>query len=182
MPAIDLKDPLAPKDVCRILLKRRLISKEQARTLLQRYPQVEEELNRENRKRMASFGLKVSNPITFVDVAAHIGPLRSDGKPGSLEEDVIYKALAAEWEIPYKKIDPLKLDLNVVTTTIPRSFAMKHLVLPIDVSKGTLTVATPNPHNMEVMDDIARVANMRVAAVVASKTCFEISIKLELWL
>ena len=170
MSPVDIKDPFAPKDVCRVLLKRRLITKEQAKSLLQKRLQVEEELGKENRKRMASFGLKIANPITFIDVVARIGPMRADGKAGVLEEDHIYQALAAEWDMVYKKIDPLKLDLNLVTTKIPRSFAMKHLVLPIEVNDGTLVVATPNPHNMEVIDDIARVTNMRVSTVVSSKT------------
>ena len=170
MSPVDIKDPFAPKDVCRVLLKRRLITKEQAKSLLQKRLQVEEELGKENRKRMASFGLKIANPITFIDVVARIGPMRADGKSGVLEEDHIYQALAAEWDMVYRKIDPLKLDLNLVTTKIPRSFAMKHLVLPIEVNDGTLVVATPNPHNMEVIDDIARVTNMRVSTVVSSKT------------
>ncbi len=170
MSPVDIKDPFAPKDVCRVLLKRRLITKEQAKSLLQKRLQIEEELVKENRKRMASFGLKIANPITFIDVVARIGPMRADGKPGVLEEDHIYQALAAEWDIGYKKIDPLKLDLNLVTTKIPRTFAMKHLVLPIETNDGTLVVATPNPHNMEVIDDIARVTNMRVATVVSSKS------------
>ncbi len=170
MPPVDIKDPFAPKDVCRVLLKRRLITKDQAKSMLQKRLQVEEELVIENRKRMASFGLKIANPITFIDVVARIGPMRADGKPGVLEEDHIYQALAAEWDIDYKKIDPLKLDLNLVTTKIPRNFAMKHLVLPVEIGDGTLIVATPNPHNMEVIDDIARVTNMRISTVVSSKS------------
>ncbi|MDJ0723139.1 MAG: GspE/PulE family protein [Desulfobacterales bacterium] len=170
MPPVDIKDPFAPKDVCRVLLKRRLITKAQAKSLLQNRLKVEEELVKENRKRMASFGLKIANPITFIDVVAKIGPMRADGKPGVLEEDHIYQALASEWDIVYKKIDPLKLDLNLVTTKIPRTFAMKHLVLPIETNDGMLVVATPNPHNMEVIDDIARVTNMRVTTVVSSKS------------
>ena len=170
MPPLDWKDPFAPQDVCRILLRQCLISKEQARVLIQRRAQVEETLTKENNQRMASFGLTVAHPVTFVDVIAHLGPSRADGKPGTLEEDLIYQALAAEWDMAYQKIDPLKLDLNVVTATIPRNFALKHLVLPIDINDGVLVVATPNPHNMEVMDDITRVTNMRVTAVVSSKT------------
>ena len=170
MPQVDIKDPFAPKNICRVLLKHRLITKDQAKSLLQKRLQIEEELVKENRKRMASFGLKIANPTTFIDVVARIGPMRADGKPGVLEEDHIYRALAAEWNMPYKKIDPLKLDLNLVTSKIPRNFAMKHLVLPIDISDGILVVATPNPHNMEVVDDITRVTSMRVNTVVSSKS------------
>ncbi|MBW1841388.1 MAG: type II/IV secretion system protein, partial [Deltaproteobacteria bacterium] len=63
----------------------------------------------------------------------------------------------------------LKLNLNLVTTTLPRTFAMKHLLLPIDITDGYLTVATPNPFNVEVMEDIERVIQMKVKYVVSSK-------------
>ena len=170
MPPTDLNEPFAPKDVCRALIKHKLLTKDQAKQILVRREKVTEEIERENRKRNASFGLKISNPVTFVDVVARLKPPRADGRPGGLEEDDIFKVLAKEWDLPYQKIDPLKLDLNVVTTTIPRNFAMKHLVLPIRVDNGMLTVATPNPFNMEVLDDVARVTNMRVATTVSSKT------------
>ena len=170
MPPTDLNEPFAPKDVCRALIKHKLLTKDQAKQILVRREKVTEEIERENRKRNASFGLKISNPVTFVDVIARLKPPRADGRPGGLEEDDIFKVLAKEWDLPYQKIDPLKLDLNVVTTTIPRNFAMKHLVLPIRVDNGMLTVATPNPFNMEVLDDVARVTNMRVATSVSSKT------------
>jgi general secretion pathway protein E len=87
-----------------------------------------------------------------------------------LDEELIFQTLADEWEIPFKKIDPLKLDLNLVTTTIPRSFAMKHLVLPVAIKDGHLTVATPNPFNMEVLEDIARASQLKVKVVVTSKS------------
>lgn len=170
MPPTDLKEPFAPKDVCRTLIKQKLLTKDQAKQIFLRREKITAELEQEARKRSASFGLKISNPVTFVDVIARLQPHRADGRPGGLEEDAIFKALAREWDLPYEKIDPLKLDLNVVTTTIPRNFAMKHLVLPIKVEDGILTVATPNPFNMEVLDDVARVTNMRVATMVSSKT------------
>lgn len=169
MPPTDLKEPFAPKDVCRALVRQRLLTKDQAKQIFVRREKIEAELERESRKRSTSFGIKINNPVTFVDVIARIQPPRADGQPGGLEEDAIFQALALEWDIPYLKIDPLKLDLNVVTTTIPRNFAMKHLVLPIKVENGILTVATPNPFNMEVLDDVARVSNMRVKTTVSSK-------------
>jgi general secretion pathway protein E len=55
---------------------------------------------------------------------------RKDDPSKTLDEDTIFQTLAEGWGIPFVKVDPLKLDLNVVTTTIPISFAKKHLVLP----------------------------------------------------
>jgi general secretion pathway protein E len=64
----------------------------------------------------------------------------------------------------------LELDLNLVTDTIPRSFAMKHLVLPIAIEDGCMAVATPDPFNVEAMEDISRVCHMQVKPVVSTKT------------
>ncbi|UCH00414.1 MAG: type II/IV secretion system protein, partial [Deltaproteobacteria bacterium] len=110
------------------------------------------------------------NPITVIDIISFLKLQRRDDPTRELDEEAIFQALSEEWKIGYKKIDPLKLDLKLVTTTIPRSFAMKHLVLPIAVQDGLLTVATPNPHNIEVMEDISRVSQLKVKPVVSSKS------------
>ena len=48
-----------------------------------------------------------------------------------LTEDVITETLAAASGLPYLKIDPLALDLNVVTAHIPRPFALKNLIVAV---------------------------------------------------
>jgi general secretion pathway protein E len=118
----------------------------------------------------ASSKSRVSNPITIVDVIASLQMPRADDPTKTLDEEVIFQALARSWKIPYRKIDPLKLDLNLVTTTIPHTFAMRHLVLPIAIKDGYLTVATPNPFNVEAMEDIARVSHLKVRPVVSTKS------------
>lgn len=60
--------------------------------------------------------------------------LDSEHDSSRLDEDAIYYALSTYWKLTYKKIDPLKLDLNIkYATTIPKNFALKHLILPIEV-------------------------------------------------
>jgi general secretion pathway protein E len=113
---------------------------------------------------------RIINPVTIIDIISFLKLTREDDPARELDEETIFQVLAEEWSVDYKKIDPLELDLNLVTTTIPRTFAMKHLVLPIDVKDGWLTVATPNPHNLEVMEDISRVSQLKVKPVVSSKS------------
>jgi len=115
-------------------------------------------------------GAHIEAPLTLIDVIAALKPKRQDRPKISLDEEAVYQQLAAVWGFSYKKIDPLKLDLNIVTTTIPRNFALKHLVLPVAVSDGCLTVATANPFNTEVLEDIARASQFTVSAVVSTKT------------
>ena len=112
----------------------------------------------------------INNPLTIVDVVVSLKLNRQDRAELPLDEETIFKTLSRDWAIPYYKIDPLKLDLNLVTTTIPRSFAMKHLVVPVDVKDGILTVATPNPFNLLVLDDIAMASKMQVKVAVSPKS------------
>ena len=48
------------------------------------------------------------------------------------DEERIMRALARETGLPFVKIDPLKLDAQLVTSVISRPFARRHLVVPLD--------------------------------------------------
>jgi general secretion pathway protein E len=167
-----MKDPFSPERVCRALLKSGLISEEQHHEILTKEPSLRQRLEKlqKQQKRDAVTGEGIHNPVTVIDVLTSMNLHRAGDTFKGIDEDVIFEALAQEWKLPFRKIDPLKLDLNIVTTTIPRSFAMKHLVLPVAITDGCLTVATANPFNMEIIEDIARVSHMRVQAVVSPKT------------
>jgi general secretion pathway protein E len=168
----DLNQFFAEKEVCKILLNHNLLSKDQVKEIFKKKITVERKLERRKEGMQISFasGAKGAVSSTIVDVIDYLKLSRADGKSGLIDEESIYQVLAQEWKIPYKKIDPLKLDLNVVTTTFHRNFAMKNLVLPIDVKDGYLTVASPYPLNLEVMDDVRRVSNLKLNPVLSSKS------------
>ncbi len=160
------------KEICQVLVDKGLISEVQKKDILGKKPGIMRRLEAGEKKDPAvREGASLSDaPVTIVDVIASLNLMRADDQARPLEEEVIVQALAEHWNLPYLKIDPLKLDLNLVTGTIPHSFAKKHLVLPTSVQDGCLTVATPNPFNQEVLEDIARACHMKVRAVVSSKT------------
>jgi general secretion pathway protein E len=163
---------LSAENVCRVLLNRGLISKAQKDEIFKNKNSLQGKLEKLQMIKGASKGASssVMAPVTIIDSISFLKLDRFDEPGKDLDEETIFQALAEDWGVEYKKIDPLTLDLTVVTTTIPRSFAMKHLVLPIAVQDGWLTVATPNPHNLEVMEDIGRVSQLGVRPVVSSKT------------
>ena len=55
-----------------------------------------------------------------------------------------------------------------MTSTLPHSFARRHLALPVHAKDGCLTVAMANPFDVEILDNIARVVHMKVKPVVSS--------------
>ena len=158
-------------NICRILVESGLITVRQKREILNQKNDLQRKLERLRAMRSTSHASKsrILGPVTIIDVIASLNLERADDAEKALDEEIIFQSLAKEWNIPYKKIDPLTLDLNLVTGTIPHSFAMKHMVLPVAVEGGRLIVATPNPFNMEVMEDIAQVCHMEVKPVVSPK-------------
>ena len=158
----EFKNPLSDEHVCRVLVQSRLISKDHARKILKSQGQLRKKLAR----RAAG---QDAGAVTIIEIIDSLKIKRVDNPSLPLDEEQIYQVLARAWQVPYKKIDPLKLDLNFVTSIVPHSFARRHLVLPLAINDGCLTVATPNPFNSELLEDIARASNLEVKAVVSSK-------------
>ncbi len=158
--------------VCKVLVQKGLLAANRAREILRQKDALLGKLEKLRQKKIENTPTAelISNPLTIVDVINTLKLNRLDNPALPLDEETIYQALAHEWKIPFYKLDPLKLDLNVVTNSITRSFAMKHLVLPVEVRDGILTVATPNPFNLEVLDDIASATKMRVQMAVSPKS------------
>ena len=168
----NIENRSSPEEICGVLLKVGLITVGQKEEILSKKEVIRRKLEKGRAMRQAATSPKgrVLNPITIIDVITSLKLDRKDDPSKTLDEETIFQVLAKVWKIPYVKIDPLKLDLNLVTTTIPHSFAIKHLVLPIAIKEGTLSVATPNPFNAEVMEDIARVSHLKVRPVVSTKS------------
>jgi len=80
--------------------------------------------------------------------------------PGSggkqLLEQRIMQTLAQELGLEYMKIDPTKLDMNLVTQTISRPFAKRHRMVPVGQRDETLIMAVDDPFDEEGKDLIKR--------------------------
>ncbi len=169
---VKAKNSLRADLVCKLLIKNKLLKKARAVEIMRKKDALLEKLDKIRQKKYENTPSAelINNPLTIVDVITSLNLRRMDNPALPLDEETIYQTLANEWEIPFYKLDPLKLDLNIVTTTIPRSFAMKHLVLPVDVQDGVLTVATPDPFDLVVLDDISMASKLRVQVAVSPKT------------
>ncbi|MCF6247233.1 MAG: GspE/PulE family protein [Desulfobacula sp.] len=167
------------QNICKVLVISKVISKEQAQELLKKETQVKQVLlkQKSDKKENRILTAQKAASISFIDVVVYL-KIEQPGKPGTIvDEDLIFKTLAAAWKLPYKKIDPLKLELNLVTGTISKSFAAKHLLLPLMVQEGKLIVATPDPFNDEAIHDVEMVSKLKVKPVVSAKSDIKKMIK-----
>lgn len=169
---LDQEHRFSSQNICKILMARGLISKEQARDVLRREAAATKALEAKSaeKKRRDSSGTVIETPVTFADVLVALKIKLISDPSKTLDEDTIYEAMAEGFGMVYKKIDPLKLELNLVTKTIPRSFAMKHLLLPLEMDGERLVVATSHLSNQEAIDDVERVTNLKVMPVISSKS------------
>jgi len=97
--------------------------------------------------------------------------LELPGKKGAvLNEEIIMRGVARALKMTFKKLDPLELDMGIVTKTIPRSFAINHLILPFEVQDDILHVVTYHPDNQAVLEDIERVNQVTVRPYLSTKS------------
>ena len=156
--------------VCKILSNSGLISEGQKKEILLKKEPLKRKMEKARAMKQPSSKQKFQTTVSIVDVITALNLERADDPSNVLDEETIYQALAKGWKIPFKKIDPLKLDLNLVTTTIPHTFAMNHMTVPIEKKDGYLIVATINPFNREVMQDIAQASHLKVRPVLSTRT------------
>jgi len=92
---------------------------------------------------------------------------------GFANEIQIAQALAAHAGLPYVKINPLDLDIDVVTKGLSGPFARKHGLVAIAKTDDKITVAVHDPFAPFPADDIKRVTGLDVERVVATRSDVE---------
>ncbi len=98
---------------------------------------------------------------------------RADLPERFLTEADILELVCKKKGWPFKRLDPLKLDMEVVTKTLPASFARTRLVLPLEWHGNILEIASYNPEQQEVKEDIQRVCKADVTFVISPKADIE---------
>lgn len=102
----------------------------------------------------------------LVDAARLLHP---DAPGRTIDEDILAQLLAQAAHLPYKKIDPLEIDMGLITRALPRGFARRHVMLPLAERGGRLTLAIADPYDTAGFEEFARATGREVTAVVSSK-------------
>jgi general secretion pathway protein E len=92
---------------------------------------------------------------------------------GIVSDAQIAQALAAHAGLPYVKINPLDLDLDVVTKAIAGPFARRHGMVAIAKNGDRITIAVHNPFAPFPYEDVKRVTGCQVDRVVATRNDVE---------
>ena len=88
-------------------------------------------------------------------------------KMGLCEEEDVLQAVAKSLHLPFKKLgdlEPNEASLNVVKAEM----ADHYKIVPVDFHDGVLTIATSDPHDLFMIDELRRQLNVEVEVVVSS--------------
>jgi general secretion pathway protein E len=86
----------------------------------------------------------------------------------ALTLDWLVEWLAGKLGVPYLHIDPLKIDLTGVTQTMSNAYAERYRILPVEVTKSVLTVATGEPFARTWADELEKILKLEVKLVFAN--------------
>src|SRR5262245_22729636 len=87
----------------------------------------------------------------------------------TLDEDAIAECLARAADVPYLKIDPLKVDGALVTKTLSRPFARRHVVVPVAERGEALVFAITDPFDAALRESLETLIRRPLEYVVAAK-------------
>ncbi|MCP5424990.1 MAG: type II/IV secretion system protein [Gammaproteobacteria bacterium] len=87
-------------------------------------------------------------------------------QPLSLE--TLTQWLADKIGLPYRRIDPLKVDVAAVTKVVSYAYALRYQILPLEIDGERVTFATCEPFLTEWESDLRHLLRLQVQRVIAN--------------
>jgi general secretion pathway protein E len=153
--------------VADVLARKGLLTADARRTALARENVQRARLAREQTHRGGGRALR-RGEIGPIEVLASFGFVDQRRDAEKLDEDKVTSAIAEAVGIPYRKLDPLKLDAKLVTRTLSRPFARKHGVLPVERRDDVLVVAAANPFDQELFENLRGLTGHEIEPVLSA--------------
>jgi general secretion pathway protein E len=153
--------------VAEALARQGLLSEDARKTAAARENVQRARLLREQASRNGGRGLRRAelSPVELL-ASFEFPDLRREGEP--IDEDKASRAVAEAVGMPYRKIDPLKLDAGLITRTLSRPFARRHAVLPLERRGALLVVAAANPFDRELFENLRALTGQEIEPVLAA--------------
>jgi general secretion pathway protein E len=153
--------------VTEVLARAGILTDDQRRTAFARENVQRARLLRDQASRSGGRALRRAE-ISPVEVLASFQFPDARHEAELVDEDKATQAVAQAVGIPYRKIDPLKLDAQLITRTLSKPFARKHAVLPLERRNGALVVASANPFDRELFENLRGLTGSEIEPVLSA--------------
>ncbi|HEX2832442.1 MAG TPA: GspE/PulE family protein [Thermoanaerobaculia bacterium] len=94
----------------------------------------------------------------------------ASGNATRIDDFLLARLIAEDAHLPFFKIDPLKLDVEMIESKISRPFARKNKMIPVLIRDGKLVLAMVNPFDYNALDAYRPMAKQELEIVVAAET------------
>jgi general secretion pathway protein E len=151
---------LTPELVAEVLVRRELLSPAQAGMIAREASKLPPRHRNPRAFEQRALAYEIIQRLQF--------PSEADPS-GVLGEAEIARAIASDADLEYVRIDPLRLDADLIESKVSRPFAKRHRMIPLSVRDGRLQVACADPYDIESIDSLRRIAEQEIDLVVASE-------------
>ncbi|MFZ2491084.1 MAG: ATPase, T2SS/T4P/T4SS family [Thermoanaerobaculia bacterium] len=94
----------------------------------------------------------------------------ASGSGTRIDDFLVSRLFAEDVHLPFFKIDPLKLDVEMIESKISRPFARKHRMVPVAIRDGRLIVAVVDPLDTVAIDSYRAIAKQDIEVVVSAES------------
>ena len=163
-----MRPALGLEELLELLVRHQLLDEDQAREVEARATTLRSSVLKErvgSVRSQAAARYDVS-PAEVVDAARFPHP---DPRHGRIDENAVARVLATASGAPYLKIDPLKVDNDLVAKTLSRPYARRHVVIPLAREKDAVVMAVTDPFDTSLRDSLEQLIQAPLRYVVAAK-------------
>jgi len=107
--------------------------------------------------------------VSPAEIIATAGFAHGKDPRRSLNEEAIAQCVAEAALYPYRKLDPLQLDNDLVTASFSRAYAYRHVVVPVGREGDALELAIADPYDSALRESIEATLGRPVQYVISSK-------------
>jgi general secretion pathway protein E len=107
------------------------------------------------------------SPFTSI---SSLNLIDASGQGTRIDEYLLARLVAEEASLPFFKIDPLRLDIDLIEAKISRPFAKKHRLIPVQIRDGKLVVAVVDPFDVTSIESYRTIAGLDLELVVSAES------------
>jgi general secretion pathway protein E len=164
----ELRPPLSLAELVEMLVAAKLVTAAQGKDLESRATTLK---SRVLKDRVGSVRSQAAAryDVSAAEIVAAASLPHAQKEHRKLDEDAIAECIAGAAKLRYLKIDPLKLDNQLVSKTFSRPFVRRHVVIPVGHEGNTLQLAVADPFDATLRETIADVLKRPFTCAVTSK-------------
>ncbi len=129
-----------------------------------------ENVDKQFRTQLRSSKTRAEDEASPFKALAAMNLTDASGNGTRMDDFLLARLIAEDAHLPFFKIDPLKLDVEMIEAKISRPFARKNKMVPVAVRDGKLIVSMVNPFDTMAIDSYRSIAKQEIDVVVSSES------------